>query len=439
MYPNPQDVLPLPQRPSLEQYKKLAKDLIKACRLADPAALGNWIKDWFDSLARLVEPESQASLLRDGHVVAQLENFIRTQAKHSKISLAGAQFILARANGFESWRRFAEHIAALKSADSEASAFELAADAIVGGDLLRLKTLLHENPGLIRVRSTREHRGTLLIYVAANGVENYRQRTPKNIVAITQLLVAAGADVNAAANVYGGHSTTLGLAATSVHPERAGVQEALLDLLIRSGAALDHAVAKNYTQGLVVNACLANGRGRAAAYLAARGAHLDLEGAAGVGRLDLVRTFFSNQAGGSKPSATQMERALAWASEYGRNEVIEFLLEKGVSPDSQGATGLSALHWAIVGGQLETVKLLLARGASLETRNVYGGDALGQALWTAINDASGIDHIPTIALLMKAGARIEDGTLAWIAKQKNASTETKAKISDVLRRHGAKS
>ena len=27
MYPNPQDALPLPQRPDLEQYKKLAKEL----------------------------------------------------------------------------------------------------------------------------------------------------------------------------------------------------------------------------------------------------------------------------------------------------------------------------------------------------------------------------------------------------------------------------
>ena len=29
MYPNPQDVLPLPARPNLEQYKKQAKDLVR--------------------------------------------------------------------------------------------------------------------------------------------------------------------------------------------------------------------------------------------------------------------------------------------------------------------------------------------------------------------------------------------------------------------------
>lgn len=32
MFPNPQDSLPLPARPNLEQYRKLAKGLLKACK-----------------------------------------------------------------------------------------------------------------------------------------------------------------------------------------------------------------------------------------------------------------------------------------------------------------------------------------------------------------------------------------------------------------------
>jgi hypothetical protein len=36
MFPNPQDALPLPQRPSLERYKKIAKALAKACSSAEP-------------------------------------------------------------------------------------------------------------------------------------------------------------------------------------------------------------------------------------------------------------------------------------------------------------------------------------------------------------------------------------------------------------------
>ena len=38
MYPNPQQALPLPTRPNVEQYKKLAKDLVKACKSGEPAA-----------------------------------------------------------------------------------------------------------------------------------------------------------------------------------------------------------------------------------------------------------------------------------------------------------------------------------------------------------------------------------------------------------------
>jgi hypothetical protein len=54
--------------------------------------------------------------------------------------------------------------------------------------------------------------------VSANGVEGYRQKTPKNIVEIAKVLLNAGADVNAEAEVYGGGATTLGLVATSVYP-----------------------------------------------------------------------------------------------------------------------------------------------------------------------------------------------------------------------------
>lgn len=40
MYPNPQDALPLPPHPSVEQYRKLAKDLVKGA-IVKPDLL-NW-------------------------------------------------------------------------------------------------------------------------------------------------------------------------------------------------------------------------------------------------------------------------------------------------------------------------------------------------------------------------------------------------------------
>ena len=55
MYPNPQDVLPLPPRPSLEQYRKRAKDLARAHQSGDSGALRAWATQWIEALARLHE------------------------------------------------------------------------------------------------------------------------------------------------------------------------------------------------------------------------------------------------------------------------------------------------------------------------------------------------------------------------------------------------
>src|SRR5205807_10016052 len=149
------------------------------------------------------------------------------------------------------------------------SRFEAAADAIVSGDIATLARLLSENAQLIRARSSREHHSTLLHYVSANGIEDFRQKTPPNIVEITNLLLDSGADVNAESDAYRGHSTTLGLVATSVHPEAAGVQIELMGLLLERGAIVER------VPGEAVRACLANGRPLAARFLAARCAHLD--------------------------------------------------------------------------------------------------------------------------------------------------------------------
>src|SRR4029077_16334894 len=114
----------------------------------------------------------------------------------------------------------------------------------------------------------------------------FRQKTPANAVQATNALLKAGADVNATADMYSGGETALGLVATSIHPLLAGVQIRLLELLLAHGATIDTG-----GRGAVIG-CRANGGGEAAEFLAGRGARLDLEGAAGVGRLDLVERNF---------------------------------------------------------------------------------------------------------------------------------------------------
>jgi hypothetical protein len=292
--------------------------------------------------------------------------------------------------------------------------FEAAVTAVIDGDEIALRQLLRDNPELIRARSTREHHATLLNYVGANGVE--RQETPANAVSIATILLDAGAEVDAVADLYGG-TTTLGLVATSVWPELAGVQEELLTLLLARGARLDIAVAKDYTRGHVVNACIANGRPKAAAFLAARGAHVDLSGAAGLGRLDLVANFFDD-AGKPKPgvSASELEDALRWASDYGHTAVIDRLLGHGIEVGARLARErYTALHAAAYAGHPDTVALLLARGAPLDVKDQqYDSTPLGWAVYAWMRAKSAPDKEPlyqVIKQLTAAGARLDK---AWL-------------------------
>ncbi|MGD0620765.1 MAG: ankyrin repeat domain-containing protein [Bryobacteraceae bacterium] len=391
---NTTDLTPFPARPNLEQYKKQAKELVRLTRSGDPEAAGR-ITKWHPR-------------------------------PHATFALADAQLVIAREHGFESWPKFAKLVTELVRENSPVCIFETAADAVINGDLPALETLLGENPDLARARSARVHRATLLHYVGANGFENYRQRTPKNAVMIARVLLDAGAEVDALADAYG-KSTALALVATSIHPLRAGVQIALLELLLEHGADINGAAGGSN----IVVAALRNGGGQAAEFLASRGARLDLEAAAGVGRLDLVADLFRNA------SKAQMEAGFLWACEYGRNDAVDFLLNT-VDPATQGDTGQTGLHWAVVGGQLETIQMLLKRGAPLEARNVYGATVLGQALWSAFNGEPGTDYIPIIETLVNASANIEDGLLDWLARQEGSSL-LKDRIAEILLRRGAKS
>ena len=257
MFPNPQDALPLPQKPNVEQYRKLAKELVGEAKTGDDA-IREWAKRWITALVR------QSGIVITRNLPVRIESWSSRVAEYAikelrekrTAILTKAQFVIAKSQGFESWPKFSRHLQQLAESKSHTSQFEMAADAIVNGDAGKLKRLLRENPTLVRARSTREHGATLLHYTSANGVEGYRQKTPKNIVEITKMLLDAGADVDAACHVYGSDCTTLGLTATSIHPANAGTMDELLQLLLDRGAHMDSQGSAGRAHSLVF-ACLA--------------------------------------------------------------------------------------------------------------------------------------------------------------------------------------
>lgn len=156
------------------------------------------------------------------------------QIMAADLSLEDARETIAREYGFSSWAAAQEHGAAPPD-----PSFERAVDAVVHGDIERLRELLAAEPQLATRRSDYGHRSTLLHYVGSNGVETHRQKVPANLAEVTRALLEAGAEVDAPAEMYGGGSTTLGLLLSSAHPHEAGVADEVVQILVDAGAAQD--------------------------------------------------------------------------------------------------------------------------------------------------------------------------------------------------------
>jgi len=91
---------------------------------------------------------------------------------------ADARLALARWYCFRDWEALVAFAEAVGHRESDVFRFESAVEAVISGDVERLRALLHDDPRLVHARSTRvtkfdpaHHQSMLLHYVAANGVE----------------------------------------------------------------------------------------------------------------------------------------------------------------------------------------------------------------------------------------------------------------------------
>jgi ankyrin repeat protein len=228
--------------------------------------------------------------------------------------------------------------------------FELAARAVVHGDLAALNEALTRAPDLVARRSGDRFRATLLHFVAANGVPDELQRTPANAVQVARLLLERGADPDAASAGCGSGpgGTPLCLLVSSWHPFERGVQAELVRELVRGGAHPNGAEG----EGLPLATALVFGFTRAAEALVESGAKADHPlAAAGLGRTAELRAWFA----GPWPP---MERACKWTPPLG-----------GALGWERESVLQQALHLAVTHGRLECLTWLLGAGASPEGRS----------------------------------------------------------------------
>jgi len=343
----------LPYHATLERYQQEADALFEALRSADNDA--EWRFKWLHPLFR-------------GKPV--------TDVRAATLALADAQVVVAHEYSFEGWADLVEFTHSIRQ-DGPVARFERAVEAVISGDVAMLRSMLREHPELAHARSARRHHATLLHYVAANGVEGGRQKTPANAVEVTKILLDAGSDVDALADMYETKCTTMSLLLSSCHPAEAGLQPALAETLLDYGAAFEGPGAKWQS---ALTTALAFGYLFTAEALARRGAPLDnIAALAGLGRVEDTARLL--------PVADSHSRhiALALAAQHGHLDVVRLLLDAGEDPNRYNPDGFHShstpLHQAVCSGHTDVVKLLVEKGARLDIRDtIYEGTPLGWAI-----------------------------------------------------------
>jgi ankyrin repeat protein len=363
------DLQPVAFRSPLSAYERQAEGLLAGHRAADPAAI---------DLFHRKHPR-----FLDEKIKWRPKFIADSEIRDAPLSLDDARLAIARHYDFLDWPSLTDWVEAV-SQDGTVFAFESAVEAVVNGDLAALEQALRRDPALVRARSGRVcafdppvHRATLLHYVAANGVEAYRQKTPPNAVAIAHALLQAGAEPDALADMYGAECTTMSMLVSSSHPAEAGLQAPLVELLLDFGAAIEGHGTRKW--GTPLFTALAFGMIDAAGALAKRGARIELPAAAALGLMDDVGRLLPSA------DAEARHRALSLAAQHGQTEAVRLLLDAGEDPDRYNPEGnhphCTPLHQAVLGGHEAVVRLLVERGARLDIRDtIWHGTPLGWAI-----------------------------------------------------------
>jgi hypothetical protein len=261
----------------------------------------------------------------------------------------------------------------------EALNYAAANEAIRSGNPHELSRLLAEHPELARIRVIR---GRTLF----NQLADWPGCWPRRLESAA-LLINAGADVNARAGTADNDETTLQEAVSCY-------DTALTELIIEAGGSADGLDddRRPLAQALFYEA------GDAAKVLIKHGATIDLEFAAGLGRMDLLPTFFDADgtllpaAGVHHPPVNTpeppaegagselLEQALVYACITGQREAAAYLVDRGADVNAEPSGfnyRMVPVTWA--DNHPEVAGLLIQRGArppapSDDEQGESGGD-----------------------------------------------------------------
>jgi len=240
---------------------------------------------------------------------------------------------------------------------------ELARAAVESGDVEALQQLLAQDPKLVS-KTTLDNPRTLLHTLADFPGHRIRRDETANV------LIEAGANVNARA-LFKGKSTP---GETPLHWAASSDDVVLIDALIDGGADIDidGAIIANGTPlWEAVVFCMQG----AAHKLIERGATYNLMIAAGVGRLNLVETFFNAAGqvtaqagvlpGWSKPRESQfcIDSAFGLACRNGHLETAQWLLYKRPDINCKNPVGETPLDQAVGRKHPEVANWLMTLGA----------------------------------------------------------------------------
>jgi uncharacterized protein len=140
--------------------------------------------------------------------------------------------------------------------------------------------------------------------------------------------------------------------------------KAMAELLIAAGAELEAETSWGATPLKWAANCA--GYDVAETLLAPGADGMSLWVAAGLGKLESVKSFLE---AAEPPDAARIDDAFYIACRNGHTDIARLLRAHGAQVDARGFFGATGLHWAAINGHIATVEFLLQQAANLELRD----------------------------------------------------------------------